>query len=153
MALTLMSPAFAEGEAIPRKYAREGENLSPPLKWTGAPEGTRSFALIVEDPDAPRGTFRHWMAYNIPPDRSGLAESIDTGPEAAVRYAANDFGNSRYDGPEPPRGDEPHHYHFRLAALDLPSLAMPGQAGAEAIWHEVSKHALAQAELVGTYAR
>jgi hypothetical protein len=97
--LTLTSPAFAEGERIPLKYTRDGDNLSPPLRWTGVPEGTRSFVLIMEDPDAPGGTFRHWAAYNIPPDRRSLPESVETQPEGnALRYAANDFGNERYAG-------------------------------------------------------
>ena len=152
--LTLTSPAFAEGERIPLKYTRDGDNLSPPLRWTGVPEGTRSFVLIMEDPDAPGGTFRHWAAYNIPPDRRSLPESVETQPEGnALRYAANDFGNERYDGPEPPRGHGVHHYHFRLAALDVPSLSVPAQAGADLLWREARKHVLETAELVGTYER
>ncbi|RCS25676.1 YbhB/YbcL family Raf kinase inhibitor-like protein [Phyllobacterium salinisoli] len=153
MPLTLTSPVFAEGETIPTKYARDGENLMPPLKWTGIPGGTQSFVLIVEDPDAPKGIFRHCAVYNIPADREGLPESIDTSRDNALSYAINDFGNAHYDGPEPPIGDDPHHYHFRLAALDVPRLAIPAKAGAQQIWHEARKHVIEEAELVGIYQR
>lgn len=153
MSLTLMSPAFAEGEPIPVKYTRDGENISPPLKWTGAPNGTKSFMLLVEDPDAPSGTFRRWAAYNIPVDHDGLAESIDTGPDKTIRHGLNDFGAQRYDGPEPPVGHGLHHYHFRLAALDVPSIPIPADAGAARIWDAAQKHIVGEAELIGTYAR
>lgn len=153
MSLTLMSPAFADGQPIPRKYTREGENLFPPLKWTGAPENARSFVLTVEDPDAPSGTFQHCAIFNIPSDRNELPESVDTGPYPWARYGTNDFGNAAYDGPEPPRGHGTHHYHFRIGALDVPNLAVPGQAGAERIWHEARKHLIDEAEIVGTYER
>ena len=151
MSLTLISPAFADGERIPEKYARDGENLFPPLKWSGRPENTRSFVLIVEDPDAPRGTFRHCGVFNIPADRDGLPESVDTRPGSGPRFARNDFGDARYDGPQPPKGHGTHHYHFRLAALDVPHLTVPASAGVELLWKEASKHALAEADLVGTF--
>ncbi|UUP16773.1 YbhB/YbcL family Raf kinase inhibitor-like protein [Nitratireductor thuwali] len=153
MTLTLISPAFAEGDVIPEKHVRDGDNLMPPLKWTGAPEGTGSFALVVEDPDAPSGTFRHLAVYNIPPDQEELPQSADTAPGNRLRYAKNDFGNRRYDGPQPPEGHGPHHYHFRLAALDVPSLDLPAEAGAQEIWREAQKHAIEEADLVGIYER
>jgi Raf kinase inhibitor-like YbhB/YbcL family protein len=154
MPLTLASPAFAEGKRIPPKYSRQDKNLSPPLRWSGVPDGTRSLALIVEDPDAPSGVFRHWCVYNIRPDRDRLPESVETGPDATgLRYADNDFGYARYDGPQPPRGHGVHHYHFRLVALDVPSLDMPGKAGAAAVWKEARKHAIEEADLVGTFER
>ncbi|HVW91058.1 MAG TPA: YbhB/YbcL family Raf kinase inhibitor-like protein [Devosia sp.] len=153
MSLSLMSPAFSDGAGIPEKYSRDGDNLMPPLKWTGVPEGSRSLALVVEDPDAPGGMFHHLAAYNIPADRNELDESTDTGPDHAISFARNDFGNERYDGPEPPRGDKPHHYHFRLAALDVPSLSLPQEAGVEAVWAEAERHMIEEAELVGTYQR
>ena len=153
MSMTLMSPAFENGAGIPEKYSRDGENLMPPLKWTGAPDGAKSFILIVEDPDAPNGTFRHLGVYNIPGDRTELSQSADTGPDAALNFARNDFGNERYDGPEPPRGDKLHHYHFRLAALDVPNLSLPQDAGIEAVWKAAGAHAIEETELVGTYRR
>lgn len=151
MSLILTSPAFADGEIIPDKYTMYHDNLMPPLKWVGAPEGTASFALVIEDPDAPHGTFRHLALFNIPADYRGVAESSDTGSERAMRYARNDFGNQRYDGPRPPTGHGPHHYHFRLAALDVPSLSLPAEIGAAKIWEEACKHAIDRAELVGVY--
>lgn len=153
MSLTLMSPAFAEGETIPKKYTQDGQNLSPPLKWTGAPPTTQSFALLVEDPDAPSGTFRHLAIYNIPADRDRLPESIDTGPDHAIRYGRNDYGNAGYDGPGPPRGHGLHHYHFRLGALDVPNLRIATDLEAGQVWREANKHMIEEAELVGVYER
>lgn len=153
MPLTLTSPAFADGDTIPVKYTRDGENLSPPLKWNGAPDGTKSYAVVVEDPDAPNGTFRHFAAYDIPADRAELPQSVDTGPERAITYARNDFGSEAYDGPEPPPGHGLHHYHFRLAALDVPTIKLPPDAGVEAVWREAQKHVIEQDEIVGTYER
>lgn len=152
MSLTLMSPALAEGETIPVKYTRDGRNLPPPLKWTGAPETTQSFALLIEDHDAPSGPFRHLAMYNIPASRDGLPESIDTMSDA-VSYGRNDFGHAGYDGPSPPRGHGLHHYHFRLGALDVPSLLIATDLDAGQVWREASKHMIEQAELVGVYQR
>jgi Raf kinase inhibitor-like YbhB/YbcL family protein len=150
--MNLISPAFADGEPIPRKFTRLGDNLCPALKWYGAPAGTKSFVLMIEDPDAPRGTFYHLGIYNIPPDWEGLPESVDTRPgEGRPRFAKNDFGNVQYDGPQPPPGHGLHHYHFRLAALEVPALSIPAAAGVEAMWREARKVAIAEAELVGTY--
>lgn len=151
MSLTLISPAFAQGDPIPEKYAHDGDNLLPAMKWSGVPEGTKSLALIVEDPDAPSGTFRHLGVFNIPPSWEGLAESADTSNGGGPRYAVNDFGFARYDGPRPPRGHGVHHYHFKLAALDVPKLTVPASAGVEAIWKEAGKHMLEETELVGTF--
>lgn len=151
MALTLISKAFAEDEPIPEKYALEGRNLFPPLAWGGAPDDTRSFALVVEDPDAPNGTFRHCGIANIPAQWTALTESIDTAGERALRFYQNDFGNARYDGPQPPAGDPPHRYVFRLVALDVPRLTLPEAVGVEAMWVEARKYALAEASLAGAY--
>jgi Raf kinase inhibitor-like YbhB/YbcL family protein len=154
MTLTLISPAFADGDKIPVKYTADGENLSPPLRWSGVPDRTRSFILVVEDSDAPRSSFRHWVVFNIPPDCDHLPESLETGPDALrLKYGPNDFGNARYDGPEPAAGSGPHRYHFRLVALDVPSLSIPRQAPFDVLWKEARKHVLEQAELVGIYER
>lgn len=149
MPLKLKSPAFAEGSTIPRKYTGDGDNISPPLEWSGAPDGTRSFAVICEDPDAPSGTFRHWAVANIPGDRSGISES------ARERYdcARNDFGHDSYDGPAPPRGHGLHHYHFKLAALDVDKIDVSADESAEELWRSVEPHVLAQTETIGTYQR
>lgn len=154
MALTLTSPAFADGDRLADKYTRDDENISPPLRWTGAPEGTRSFVLIVEDPDAPRGTFRHWGLFNVPADRDHLPESVETGPDkATLRICRNDFGDGHYDGPQPPPGHGPHRYHFRLAALDVPDIDLPSAVGIADLWHEAEKHKLDEATLIGIYER
>lgn len=154
MPLSLISPAFADGAPIPLKYSRDGDNLSPELRWSGLPDGTRSLALVVEDPDAPRGTFYHWGVYNVAPDVDRFPESVETGPLKHVApVVVNDFGNARYDGPEPPQGHGVHHYHFRLYALDVPSLPVPRTADVRQLRREAEKHALAVTELIGTYER
>ena len=152
MPLKLRSPAFASGEPMPDRYARPHGNISPPLDWDGAPPGTKSFALIVEDPDAPRGTFRHWAAFDISPDRTRLEEGAGS-QSGDLRQGANDFGGAGYDGPQPPEGHGPHHYHFRLAALDVEHLDVRPQQRAEAIWQAARPHVLDEAELVGIYER
>src|SRR5438552_4590883 len=120
MAFALASPAFSNGGKIPLKYTLDGDNLSPPLEWRDAPPGTKSFALVVEDPDAPNGTFRHWALYNISGNRDDLPEGV-----GGADLGVNDFGHRRYDGPRPPKGDGKHHYHFRIAALDVEKLVQP----------------------------
>jgi Raf kinase inhibitor-like YbhB/YbcL family protein len=152
MALQLKSLAFAEGSTIPRKYTKEGDNLSPPLQWSGAPRGTRSFALMCEDPDAPSGTFHHWAVANIPADRNGFSEGSGERPDG-YDFAVNDFGRAAYDGPLPPRGHGLHHYHFKLAALDVEKIDAPEDANAEQLWSAASPHILDQAEIIGTYQR
>jgi len=151
MSLNLISPAFAEGSEIPSKFSRLGENMCPPLKWNGAPRDAQSYVLMIEDPDAPSGTFHHCGIFNIPRDWDGLPQSVDTRPDGGPRFVENDFGNIHYDGPQPPKGHGVHHYHFKLAALDVPSLSVPASAGVEAMWREAKKHTLSQAELVGTF--
>lgn len=152
MALTLKSPAFADGERIPDEHARDGANLSPPLEWEGAPEGTKSFVLVVEDPDAPQGTFRHWAVYDLAPNKTGLEEGAGR-KGGALKQGANDFGNPSYDGPQPPKGHGPHRYLFRLAALDIGHLNVGPQQRAEAIWQAAQGSLVDQAQLVGTYER
>jgi Raf kinase inhibitor-like YbhB/YbcL family protein len=150
MAFAVTSPAFAEGSTIPRKYTGDGENLSPPLEWSGAPAGTRSFALICEDPDAPSGTFRHWAVANIPGDRTGVSEG---GRAQQLDCGRNDFGHTSYDGPAPPRGHGPHHYHFKVAALDVDRIDVAPDRSAAELWQSVRPHILAATETIGTYQR
>jgi Raf kinase inhibitor-like YbhB/YbcL family protein len=154
MTFELMSPAFRPGGHIPRKYTRDGENLSPPLEWHDAPAGTKSFALIVEDPDAPGGMFRHWALYNIDAHRERLPEGVGNGSKSQhIGMGVNDFGHSHYDGPQPPKGHGPHHYHFKLAALDVETLSQAAKASVEEVWQAARPHILAQTEIVGTYER
>ena len=151
----LTSTAFSEGKAIPAKYAMHGENVAPPLAWTGAPEGTKSYALIVEDPDAPRGTWVHWVLFNLPGKLTGLAEGIPgTIPAANPAYGAsqgkNSGKNTQYDGPAPPSGT--HRYFFRLYALDEAKLSgVNAGAGVDEVRKAMKGHELGHATLMGTY--
>lgn len=152
--MELRSPAFENGAPVPTKYTGDGDNVSPPLEWSGAPDATRSFVLIVEDPDAPTGTFRHWGVYDIAPERDRLPEATTSGAKTErLGMAWNDFGHPRYDGPLPPEGHGTHHYHFILAALDVPTLSLPRRPSVAVLWEAAQEHVIAQAELVGTYER
>ena len=146
--LELTSDAFADGQPIPTEYSCDGANKSPALHWGDPPAGAKSFALVIDDPDAPSGTFRHWGAYDIP----ASARSIAPGQRVGIEVS-NDFGKPGYGGPCPPRGHGVHHYHFKLFALDVDRLSLgPGSKVAD-VEKEASKHALAQGELIGTYQR
>jgi Raf kinase inhibitor-like YbhB/YbcL family protein len=152
MTLQITSTAFVDNAAIPARYTCEGDDVSPPLAWTGAPTGTRSLALIVDDPDAPdpaapRMTWVHWVLYNLPPDDGGLAENVSRLPDGTLE-GLNDWKRTGYGGPCPPIGR--HRYVHKLYALDtlLPDLARPTKARLET---QMKGHVLARAELVGTY--
>jgi Raf kinase inhibitor-like YbhB/YbcL family protein len=153
MAFELKCPAFAAGQRIPVKYTADGQNLSPPLEWTDPPTGTTSFALIVEDPDAPNGMFRHWGLFNIKADQLDLPEGLDAARRDTYGTAINDFGEPGYGGPAPPRGHGVHHYHFILTALDVETLAPRRPAKVVDVWKAVEGHLLGRAELIGTYER
>jgi Raf kinase inhibitor-like YbhB/YbcL family protein len=153
MAFVLHSPAFKNGGAIPETYARDGDNKSPPLRWTDPPAEAKSFALVVEDPDAPSGTFRHWAVHSLGPEQRELRVDAGRGESASGREGVNDFGEAGYDGPQPPRGHGVHHYHFRLMALDVANLDIPDGAKAEAIEAAARPHVIAETEIVGTYRR
>jgi len=148
MPFALTSPAFADGAPIPALYGCTGENISPPLAWSGPPPGAKSFVIIIEDPDAPGGTFRHWGVYNIPGNTTALP------PDSAAAYSSvvNDFGRTGYDGPCPPPGGT-HHYHFRIAALRNPAISISADASVVDLWHMAQPYALGEAELIGTYTR
>jgi len=143
----LQSSAFDHGGPIPRRHGCEGEDLSPPLSWSGPPESTRSLALVVDDPDAPAGTFTHWLAWALDPGAEGLGVG-----EAAPVEGRNDFGTSGYRGPCPPPGHGRHRYSFRLYALDSDPALPPG-AGKGELERVVEGRTLAVAELIGTYER
>lgn len=154
MALVLRSPAFEEGGEIPCKYTCDGANYSPPLDWSGVPASTKSLLLTCDDPDAPRRTFQHWAAYNIPPHWKSLQEgySAETS-EPGVQQAINDFGKPGYGGPCPPRGNRPHAYHFRLSALrSVIEGAGPG-ATCEEIKRLASPYEIEFSELIGFFGR
>ena len=151
--MTLTSTAFAEGERIPDRYTCSGEDISPALAWADASEGTRSFALICDDPDAPRGIWVHWVLYNIPASCSSLPEAIpaDSVLSDGSRHGMTDFGRSGYGGPCPPRG-APHRYFFKLYALDFMPDAVPGLTK-EGLLAAIDGHILAEARLMGTFSR
>lgn len=148
------TPAFAPKQRIPDQFTRQGGNVSPRVEWHGAPADTRSFALVVEDPDAPKGTFRHWAAYDISPDTNWLGEGAGSGELGSpIRQGVNDFGNAHYDGPQPPPGHGTHHYHFRLFALNVPELDVPDDATATDVLDAAMANAIAEADVIGTYSR
>ncbi|HYY73203.1 MAG TPA: YbhB/YbcL family Raf kinase inhibitor-like protein [Solirubrobacterales bacterium] len=147
MPLSLASPAFEHGGEVPARHTCDAEDLSPALVWSGVPEGTSSLALIVDDPDAPVGTFTHWVAWGIDP----AAEMLEEGQSAPVE-GANDFGTMGYRGPCPPPGHGPHRYSFRLHALDA-ELDLERGASKADLEGALEGHALAEAELVGRYER
>lgn len=146
--LDLTSDAFRNGQPIPMQYTCDGADRSPALTWGEPPQGTNSFALVVDDPDAPNGTFRHWGAFDIP----ASARSIAAG-ETLGAQAVNDFGKSGYGGPCPPKGHGLHHYHFKLLALDVDTLGLGPDAKVAEVERAADQHAIAKAELVGTYER
>ncbi|HUT55471.1 MAG TPA: YbhB/YbcL family Raf kinase inhibitor-like protein [bacterium] len=149
VAITVTSTAFEAGKPIPKRYTGEGENVSPPLAWPGAPAGTKELALICDDPDAPRPQpFVHWVLYGIPPTVTSLQEAA-TG---AATDGLNGRGQPGYTGPMPPPGSGPHHYHFKIYALDAALGLKPGLTKTELL-KSMEGHILAQGELIGTYER
>jgi Raf kinase inhibitor-like YbhB/YbcL family protein len=152
MPLMLISPAFPAGGAIPAEYTCDGADISPPLSWSGAPPGTKSFVLVVEDPDAPSGVFRHWAAFDIPGGWHGLDKGYGRSrPASGFHEARNDFGRGGYGGPCPPNGA--HHYHFELFAVNRPTLALDPSPTVEGVLRAAEPYAIARTELVGTYRR
>ena len=147
--LTISSSAFKNGESIPKEYTGEGEDMLPPLSWSGVPEGTKELALICDDPDAPRAKpWVHAVLYKIPAANTSVAEgSLDP----AV-WGKNDFGTNGYGGPMPPRGHGVHRYYFKLYALDT-NVDLPPGASKEELLKAMEGHILGEAELMGTYER
>lgn len=142
--IQVTSPAFAPGAPIPREFSSYADNHSPPLSWTAVP-GARSYALILRDPDAPMGTFTHWLVWNIPGDVTAMPQDGLYG----VVLGKNDAGSVGYFGPHPPYGR--HHYHFQVYALDA-ALRLPAGAGVGALEAAMRGHVIAQGELIGTFA-
>ncbi len=149
MALVLTSPAFEQGVAIPRQYTCQGEDISPALAWTGAPSGTQSFALIMDDPDAPRETWVHWVVFNLPAEQTGLPAAVV--PDADLGggiQGRNSWRANGYGGPCPPSGT--HRYFFTLYALDT-VLSLDESATKADVLAAMQGHILAEAQLMGTY--
>ena len=153
MSLQVSTNAFAPGGIIPKKFACSGEDVSPGLAWTVAPSGTQSILLIVDDPDAPAGTWTHWLVYDLPPAVHELPEGVPHTPDLKIggHQGKNDFGKTGYNGPCPPPG-KPHHYYFRVFALDR-RLNLPAGAGRKAIDREMRGHVLAEGEVMGSFGR
>jgi Raf kinase inhibitor-like YbhB/YbcL family protein len=153
-AISLTSSAFAEGTAIPREYTCQGRDISPSLKWTGVPSETKSLALIMDDPDAPTGTWVHWVLYDLAPSMTELPEGLSAKEHIAPgsgKEGLNDFKRSGYGGPCPPAG-KPHRYFFKLYALDTTLDLKPG-AKKKDLERAMEKHILAQGQLMATYKR
>lgn len=153
MAFTLGSDAFGPNEAIPLRYSCDGADISPALSWIEAPQGTRTFALVMDDPDAPVGVFTHWVLFNIPASARGLAEGVPKMErlENGALQGRNDFARIGYGGPCPPPGS-PHRYRFSLYALDASLDLQPG-ATKQQVLERMQGHVLGEAQLVGTYQR
>lgn len=154
MSLELTSDAFGNGQSIPAKYSCIGKNISPALAWNEPPAATQSFALIVDDPDAPMGTWVHWVLFNIPADTRNLQEDLPiTGKNVdpnAIYVGKNSSGKTKYDGPCPPSGT--HRYYFKLYALDTTINLLPG-ATKDQVLAEMEGHILAWGELMGTFSK
>ncbi|MGZ3582751.1 MAG: YbhB/YbcL family Raf kinase inhibitor-like protein [Ktedonobacterales bacterium] len=153
MTFELKSSAFGPGQNIPARYACDGEHVSPPLTWSGAPQRTATFTFIVDDPDAPRGTFTHWVLFNIPGNVDHLDQHVPQTQHLAngAVQGSNDFGSLGYGAPCPPKG-KAHHYRFTLYALDG-ALNLPAGVSREQVFDAMQGHVLDQAQLVGTYQR
>ncbi len=151
-AMKITSSALANNGMIPSKYTCDGENISPPLQWDGIPDGTKSIALICDDPDAPMGTFVHWVLYNLPAETKELAENVPTDKELSngARQGTTDFRQIGYGGPCPPSGT--HRYFFKIYALDA-KLDLTAGVSKSQLLKAMDGHVLAQSELIGKYKR
>ena len=153
MTIQVTSTAFEEGGTIPTKYTCDGDDVSPPLSWTSLPEGTKSIALIFDDPDAPVGTWVHWVLYGLPLDSTGLPEAVPTQKILAdgAKQGINDFRKIGYGGPCPPKGPA-HRYFFKVYALDS-EIELEAGATKKELLKAMQGHILAQGQLMGKYKR
>lgn len=152
MSITVRSSAFKDGEPIPMRYTCDGINISPDVEWTAGPDKTESYALIVEDPDAPKGTFHHWLIYNMPADMHKLNENVPRKAQLddGIVQGQNDAAKTGYTGPCPPSGT--HHYHFKVFALDA-KLNIPAEVPAKELQHAMEGHVIGEGTLTGLYSR
>ncbi len=149
----LSSTAFNNGETIPAVYSCEGRDISPPLTWSGVPEGVKSFALICVDPDAPVGDWIHWIAWNIPATKTGLKDSIPADEQTELTQGMNSWRRTGYGGPCPPGGHGPHRYYFTLYALDVDRLDLDMNAQLGDLKEAMKGHLIGTATLMGRYER
>jgi Raf kinase inhibitor-like YbhB/YbcL family protein len=151
---SMTSSDIQDGQPIAPVYTCDGADQSPQLSWPEPPPGTRSLVLVVDDPDAPHGTFHHWAVFNMPDTKRSIERGDGNGgSNTNFVQAVNDSGKSGYMGPCPPRGDGPHHYNFKLYALDVDKLTLPADAKIPAVEEQAKQHQIAMAEIVGTYER
>jgi Raf kinase inhibitor-like YbhB/YbcL family protein len=153
MNIQITSTAFAEGQPIPERFAYENKDLSPALQWSGVPPAAKSLALICDDPDAPMGTWVHWVVYDLPPTATGLSEGVPKSSELVngAKQGVNDYKKTGYGGPCPPPG-RPHRYFFKLYALDTLLNLNSGATKADLL-KAMDGHVLAEGQLMGTYQR
>jgi len=151
MPFQLICPAFADGSWIPELYTCQGADHSPTLEWSGEPKETRSFALVLEDPDAPSGTWCHWLLYDLPPKVRNLAQGYKPGGLGVS--GTNDFGRLGYGGPCPPKGHGPHRYIFKLYALKVHTLGLPAGVKRAELERTLKGRVLAEAQYVGRFER
>lgn len=151
MAFRVRVLAFDEGATIPQKYTGEGEDLSPAVEWEDLPDGTRSLALMMDDPDAPAGVWTHWLMWDIPTSEHGIAEGFQPGRVGVT--GTNDFGKEGYGGPMPPKGHGPHRYYFKLYALDMPSLRLHHDTKRWEFEKALRGHVISEAWAMGRYER
>lgn len=151
--MEITSGAFTEGKPIPQEYTCDGADISPPLDWTDVPPDAKSLALIADDPDAPGGTWVHWVLYNLPPDIAGLEENVPVDAQLVngASQGINDFKRTGYGGPCPPPG-KPHRYYFKIYALDSMLDVVDG-ATKQALLDAMDGHVLGEGHLMGTYRR
>jgi len=152
MEIKITSSAFKDGDMIPKRYTCDGENTSPPIAWSGLPEGTKSVAIITDDPDAPVGIWVHWVIFNIPPDIKGLPEAVPDGKtlDSGARQGINDSRKIGYVGPCPPGGT--HRYYFKIYALDK-DLDLAAGATKKELLKAMEGHILGEGQLMGRYKR
>jgi Raf kinase inhibitor-like YbhB/YbcL family protein len=148
--MKIFSNSFKNNEYIPKKFTCEGLDVSPHLQWENVPDGTKSYVLIVDDPDAPVGIWVHWVVYNIPANIKSFTENINF-KNTQIKQGLNDFGKLNYGGPCPPRG-KPHRYFFKIYAVDIPTDFKEGLTKNEII-NKISSHIIDEAELIGLFKR
>ena len=154
MSIKITSTAFKEGDDIPVQFTCDGANISPPLSWGDVPLETQSLALLMNDPDAPNGTFTHWVLYNLPRDADGIPENVPADETFAdtARQCTNSFGNIGYGGPCPPAGHGSHRYFFRLYALDT-EISLNKDSTGDDLLNAIEGHIIDEGELMGRYER
>lgn len=155
MGFSIRSNDFSDGDVLDKRYSCDGDDMSPDLAWDDPPQGTRSYALIVEDPDAPGGVFTHWVVYDMPAAFKHLERGMGNGHDLrdGIKQGQTDFGRTGYGGPCPPKGHGRHRYNFIVKALDIPTLGLADGAGKAAVLKATKGHVLAESRITGIFQR